>query len=120
MYRIRLATFALLASLALAAHAGEKGYLGISIAVDGEGVFWNPTLKSVKVAKVSPRSPAEQAGMSVGDFIVEVEGKQVAGAKANDLQPYMQREVGQAVKFLVKKPSGEVKPISVVAGPKPE
>ena len=120
MYRIRLTTFALLASVAFAAHAGAKGYLGFSITVEGEGVFWNPTLKSVKVAKVSPRSPAEHAGMVAGDFIVEVEGKQVAGAKANDLQPYLQREVGQEVKLLVKKSSGEVKAISVVAGSKPE
>jgi membrane-associated protease RseP (regulator of RpoE activity) len=120
MYPIRSITLALLLSVALSAFAGGKGYIGISIAVEGEGVFWNPTLKSVKVAKVSAGSPAEQAGMAAGDSIIEVEGNQVAGAKANDLQSYMQREVGQQLKFVVKKPSGEVKSIVVVAGPKPE
>jgi len=120
MYLNRSITFALLVCLALTAQAGGSGYIGINVAVEGEGAFWNPTLRSVKVAKVSPGSPAEQAGMNAGDFIVEIEGKPVAGAKANDLKPYMQREVGQQVRFLVKKVSGEVKPIAVVAGPKPE
>lgn len=119
MHRIRPVLVALLFALAFAAHAGGKGYIGINIAVDGEGAFWNPTLKSVKVAHVLPGSPAEQAGIAAGDLIVEVEGKPVVGAKANELQPYLQREVGQKVRLLVKKPSGELRPVSVVAGPKP-
>ncbi len=106
--------------VAIPAHAGESGYLGISIKAEGEGAFWNPTIKSVKVAKVVPGSPAEAAGIAVGDSIVEIEGKQVEGAKASDLRPYMQREVGQQLRLAVKKPSGEVKTVSVVAGAKPD
>lgn len=113
-----LLTAALL-STALLAHAGTKGYLGLGIAVDGEGAFWNPTLKTVKVAKVTPGSPAAKAGIAEGDHIVEIEGKPVAGAKANDLKPYMDREVGQQVNLVIKKPSGELKPVAVTAGPKP-
>ena len=111
---------AFIAFFALAAEASEKGYLGLSIAIDGEGAFWNPTLKSVKVAKVAPRSPAEQAGVTVGDQIVEIEGRQISGAKAKDLQPHMQKDVGQRVNMVVRKASGETKPVSIVAGPKPE
>jgi C-terminal processing protease CtpA/Prc len=117
---------ACLLALATSAHAGENGYLGINIKVEGEGegegegAFWNPTLKSVKVAKVVAGSSAEKAGIAVGDAIVEIEGRQVVGAKANDLRPYMQCEVGQQVKLMVKKPSGEVRAVSVVAGTKQE
>ena len=118
MYRNRISTFTILLTAAVTALAGGKGYLGIDISVEGEGVFWNPTLKSVKVARVLAGSSADKAGITAGDTIVEIEGKSVVGAKANDLQPYMQREIGQTVKLLVKKPTGEVKPISVVAGPK--
>ena len=68
---------------ASAAQSADKGYIGISMAIDGEGV-WNPTLKSVTIAQAVPASPAALAGIVEGDSIVEVEGKQVAGAKAGD------------------------------------
>jgi hypothetical protein len=51
-------------------------------------------------------------------LILEVEGKRVAGSKANDLKPYLEREVGQSVRFLLKKPSGEEKQVIVVAAPR--
>lgn len=120
MHRLRCAMAAALLALAVSAHAGGKGHLGINVAIEGEGPLWNPTVKAAKVAKVSPGSAAEQAGIRAGDHIVEIEGRQVAGAKASDLQPYMQREVGQSVKLLIRRPSGEIKSISLVAGPKPE
>lgn len=100
--------------------AGEKGYLGFAVSVEGEGFFMNPTLKSVKVAKVVPGSPADKAGINVGDQIVEVEGRVVAGSKAGDLKPYMEREVGQTVRLGVRKPSGEVGQVALVAGRKPD
>lgn len=116
---LRHLPLACVVSVALSAHAGESGYLGISIQVEGEGAFWNPTLKSVKVAKVASGSPAEAAGIAAGDSIVEIEGKPVVGAKANDLRPYMQRAVGQPVTLVLRKPSGEARAVSVVAGAKP-
>ncbi len=94
--------------------------MGINIKVEGDGALWNPTIKSVKVAKVVTGSSAEKAEVAVGDSIVEIEGRQVAGAKANDLRPQMQFEVGQQVKLMVKKPSGEVRAVLVVAGTKRE
>lgn len=94
--------------------------MGINIKVEGDRAFWNPTLKSVKVAKVVAGSPAEKAEVAVGDSIVEIEGRQVVGAKANDLRPQMQFAVGQQVKLMVKKPSGEVRAVVVVAGTRRE
>jgi len=103
--------------LAAAAHAGERGYLGISFSIDGEGFFLNPTLKSVKLDKVKPGSPAAKAGLEPGDLVVEIEGHQVAGSKASELKPYMEREVGQVVHLAVQKPGGEVKAVTMTAGP---
>jgi C-terminal processing protease CtpA/Prc len=102
------------------ASAGEKGYLGIALAVDGEGFFLNPTLKTVTIVKVIAKSPAAAAGIAVGDQIIEIEGQKVQGAKANDLKPYFEREIGQTVKLIIKKVSGEIQSISIVAGPKLE
>lgn len=118
--RQHLLVLGLLISSTLTARAAGSGYLGLNVAVSGEGLPWNPTLKSVRIAKVVPGSPAAKAGIADGDFIVAIEGKPVEGAKANDLKPYMEREIGQAVQLAIKKPTGEVKTLSVVAGPKPE
>lgn len=120
MKPLRFFTLSVVLCFAAAAEAADRGYLGLSVSVDGEGAFWNPTLKSVRVAKVAPRSPAEQAGIVVGDQIVEIEGKQIAGAKAQDLQPHMKKDVGQRVNLVVKKASGETRPVSLVAVPKPD
>ena len=116
----RALALAFLVAVTGSAHAAGQGHLGFSVTIDGEGVFWNPTLKAVTVARVSPGSPAEKAGLVSGDAIVEVEGRPVAGTKANDLKPFLQREVGQSVRFVVKKASGEVKTVAMVVAPKPE
>jgi C-terminal processing protease CtpA/Prc len=100
--------------------AGEKGYLGLSFSVDGEGFFWNPTLNTIKIEKVVSNSPAAKAGIESGDLLLEIEGKKIAGAKANDIKPYLERELGQTVRLAIQKSSGEVRQLAVVAGPKPE
>jgi C-terminal processing protease CtpA/Prc len=106
--------------LATGAWSADKGYFGISVAVDGEGFFLNPTLKSIKIEKVVPNSPAAKAGVAPGDVLLEIEGHQVAGTKADVLKPFMQREVGQSTRLLVKKSTGEVVSLVLVAVPKLE
>ncbi|MFM2121127.1 MAG: hypothetical protein RL722_2595 [Pseudomonadota bacterium] len=102
-----------------ASAAAEAGYIGMGLDVNGDGFFLNPTLTAVKVSKVVAASPAAKAGISEGDHIVEVEGRQVIGAKANDLKPLLEREAGQSIRFVIKKPSGELKQVTVVTGPRP-
>ena len=53
-------------------------------------------------------------------MLLEIEGHQVAGTKANVLKPYMQREVGQSTRLVVKKTTGEVVSLVLVAAPKLE
>jgi C-terminal processing protease CtpA/Prc len=118
MNLIRFFLLGLLISTSLAAVAGEKGYLGIALSVEAEGFFLNPTLKSVKIEKVASNSPAAKAGIEPGDLLVEIEGKKIAGSKANDLKPFLEREVGQSVRLAIQKSSGEIKQLAVVAGPK--
>ena len=101
-----------------ASASADTGYFGISVSVDGDGFFLNPTVKSIKIEKVTPNSPAAKAGVSPGDFLIEIEGHPVPGTKANVLKPYMQREVGQSTRLLVKKTSGEVVSLVLVAAPK--
>ena len=104
---------------AAAAHAGDKGYFGFAMSVDADSFSFNPTLKSVTVDKVAPGSPAESAGLVKGDQFVEVEGRVVAGSKANDLKPHLSKNVGETINLKVRKASGEIVQISLTAARKP-
>jgi len=121
LYRLQVILIGLLMIIASGgAMAGEKGYLGISLSVDGDGLFLNPRLKTVRIDKVITNGPAAKAGIEAGDLLLEVEGKKVFGSTARDLLPYMNREVGQTVRLAVQRSSGEVRQFEVVAGPKLE
>lgn len=116
--RLTVALFALLLSLTSAAWAGERGYFGFNPEIDAEGMFWNPTLRSVTIAKVAPKSPADAAGMQQGDAVVEVAGKLVAGANGKEIQALMQKDIGESVRMKVKHANGEVVEITLVAAAK--
>lgn len=101
------------------ADAADKGYLGVSLEVDAEGMF-NPTLKTLTVKTVAPSSPAAKAGIGSGDQIIEIEGRKVAGSSANDLRVYMEGEEGQTLRMAIKKPTGSTTSVTVVLGPRPK
>ena len=94
------------------------GTFGFAIDVDGEGFFLNPTLRTVTIKSVVPGRPAATAGIKPGDQIVEVEGRPVLGAKAGDLQPLLKKNVGETLALRLRKPSGDLYVVSLVAAPK--
>ena len=98
-----------LSSLPLLASSGA-GWLGISISVKGSGAVWNPTVKTIRIAKVAPNSPAENQHLSAGDMLIEVEGTPVLGAKSSDLRSKMERDVGEVIHLTLKRPNGETYP----------
>jgi C-terminal processing protease CtpA/Prc len=110
----------LVLSFAPARGEDAKGFFGLAVAIDGEGFFLNPTLRSVTVQKVEPKSPAAGAGIAPGDQIVEVEGRTVAGTKAKELQPLMQKKVGQALHLVLKRPNGGTFKATLIAIAKPD
>ncbi len=112
------AVFAVLLSLTSSVWAGERGYFGFSHEIDGEGAFWNPTLRAVKIARVSPKSPAEAAGIQPGDSVLEVAGKPVAGAKGKDILALIEKDIGESVRMKLKHANGEVVEITMVAAAK--
>jgi len=103
----------------LAQENQKPGGFGIAIDVDGEGFFLNPTLKTVTVKSVAPGRPAAEAGIKPGDQIIEVEGKLVAGTKARELEPLMKKNVGEKLVLRVKRATGEVFTVTLVAAAKP-
>ena len=113
--RFSAALFALLLSLTSAVWAGERGYFGFSFKIDGEGVVWNPTLKSAVIEKVAPASPAALAGLQTGDEVIEVAGKAVVGAKGKDMQALVEKDIGESVKMKLKHAGGEIVELTMVA-----
>jgi C-terminal processing protease CtpA/Prc len=117
LYRaVALLAILALAGFSLAVQADTpRGVFGIGLNVDGEGFFLNPTLKSITITEVRKGMPAEAAGIAVGDQIVEVEGKTVAGAKAKDLQPYLRRAPGDVTHMRLKRANGEAYSVTMTA-----
>jgi C-terminal processing protease CtpA/Prc len=110
----------LLLAISPAARASEKGFFGLSLSLELDGSETKPTLREVKIVKVLNASPAANAGLQRGDLIVAVEGRNVAGANALELQGLMQREIGQPLRLLIQRGSAEpfvVTLIAVVARP---
>ena len=117
-FRSFAALLALMLSLSPAVWAGEKGYFGFALNISSEGMFWNPTLLSVKIATVSPKSPAAEAGIVTGDEILEVAGKPVPGAKGNELKAHVQKDIGQSLELKLRRANGDVANVTLVAAAK--
>lgn len=120
---IRRSALVLLAAAALlfsplASHAAENGWFGFALAIDAEGIL-NPKLRSIKIEKVFPGSPAAKAGLAVGDMIVEIEGIAVAGTKAATLKAAIQKPVGETLRLKIKRGSDATLDVAVIAGPQP-
>jgi C-terminal processing protease CtpA/Prc len=102
------------------ATAGEPGWFGFGVSVKGSGFFLNPTVESVIIESVVPKSPAAQHAIAVGDEVVQVEGTSVPGRKANELKPLMKKEAGQVLHLRLKRASGEIYSANITAVKRPE
>jgi C-terminal processing protease CtpA/Prc len=102
----------------LGSHAAEKGWFGFALAIDAEGIL-NPKLRSVKIDKIFPASPAAKAGLSAGDMIVEIEGIVVEGTKAETLKAAMQKSVGETLRLKIKRGADASQDVALIAAPKP-
>lgn len=113
MKKLSLLLFALIC--ASAASAGEKGWFGFELEIAGEGFFFNPTVRSVRVASIVPQSPAAAQSIAAGDEIIQVENTEVAGRKASDLKPLIQKQPGEAIHLKLKRRNGETYSVTLVA-----
>jgi len=116
--RLKLLVAAALLFSPLGLHAAEKGWFGFALAIDADGIL-NPKLRSIKIDKVFPASPAAKAGLSSGDMIVEIDGIVVEGAKADSLKTAMQKSVGETLRLKIKRGADAFRDVSVIAGLKP-
>ena len=116
--RVALPVALLLLSMATAplARADEaRGSFGFVLAIDGEGFFLDPTLKSVTITSVVPSSPAARAGIAPQDRVVEADGRRVEGTKARELEPLMKKRVGESLRLRLRRPGGDEYDATLVA-----
>jgi len=114
-----VAIVALLLPLAVGAETDE-GFFGFTVSVDGGGVFWNPTLKTITITAIADPSPAREAGILPGEMIIEVQDKVVAGSRANEIKPLLTKKVGEALTIRLQNSARELRWVTIVAGPRPE
>ena len=80
--------------------------LGFSVRLEGEGFFLNPLVKKLFVEEVTKGSLAEAAGVRAGDEIIKIEGQNVAGKRARELQGFMKLNPGETRTLRLKHADG--------------
>ena len=95
-----------LPGVTVAGESKEKAKpIGFSLQVSGDG-FFNPTVNKAVVKAIIPGTPAEAAGIKVGDELVKVEGVVVPGNSGSVLKPRMEFVPGKPKKMVFKRPDG--------------
>jgi C-terminal processing protease CtpA/Prc len=115
----RLPAFLLLLSSTIAL-AAAPGVFGMSLTVKAGGWFLNPTIETMTIDAVTADSPAAKAHLAAGDEVLEMDGHVVAGSKGNDLKPLLHKSVGDKLRLKLKRKTGEIYSVILVAVPKRE
>ena len=74
----------------------------------GAQVSQDQVTKDSIVNEVFPNSPAEEAGLKIGDIFIEVEGEYVRGSDLNDIVSKIKGPEGTKVKFKVYRPEEDI------------
>ena len=82
-----------------------EGKIGIAAVVSVDG-FFSPEITEFKIDKVHSRSPAEKAGVKVGQLVIELDGCKIPGCPADKAKKLMDKEKGEILPLLVKNPDG--------------
>ena len=95
----------------------EEGWLGFSQRVE---VSWLLNVESAVVNAVAKGSPAEKAGIAIGDVFMSVEGCAIPGCGAYKAQGLMKKAVGEVLRLTLKRQNGEEYEAVLVAEPRPK
>ena len=95
--------------------SGPSGYLGVSAGglslADGQLRF-GQDVQGIEVTEVNPNSPADKAGMTVGDIITGV-GEQKLEIRNPPDRDQAKAEANAAVSYITSRPPGELVKIEV-------
>ena len=113
---LRIAVVICLLAVSFGSFASEKVLLGFGTQVVLSG-YLPPRLKRVIAAQILPGSPAEKAGLSNGDVIIEANGKAIEGASAWDMARQLRNiKAGEHLILKVERGNKKLVNIDIVAG----
>lgn len=82
-----------------------EGKIGIVAGVSVDG-FFSPEITEFKIDNVQSGSPAEKAGIKVGQLVIELDGCKIPGCPADKAKKLMAKETGEILPLLVKNLDG--------------
>jgi C-terminal processing protease CtpA/Prc len=99
--------------------AGPRAWYGFLVSAESEGAPQEAILRAMRIIQVTPGSPAADAGLRVGDLLVEIGGVAVPGATPAALRPAMARAVGETLHVKIRRGGGPPYPVSLVGVARP-
>ncbi len=94
-----------------------EGSIGMSASVSVDGIF-SPEIVEFKIDDVQAGSPADKAGVKVGQLVIELDGCEIPGCKASKAKKLMNKEAGELLPLLVRKVDGSEVLLTINVGQK--
>jgi serine protease Do len=104
----------------------ERGWLGLILQPLNRSFadyLGDPELEGILISDIEPDSPAEKAGLSPGDVILEYDGEKYKAEKEDDLNSFtlaVSRSVVGEKKTLIIFRDGKKKTVEITVGEKPK
>jgi len=95
--------------------ADKKIKMGVTWGYTASG-FFSPEIEELIVKKVVANSPAEQAGLKVGDKVISVEDCNIPGCSASKAKGYLKPDSGAELHFVIENNKGEIENIVITVG----
>ena len=86
--------------------ANEYAGIGVTLQV-GAGS------SGLKIVGIAAQSPADRAGLKVGESITDVDGESVSGKTLSEVQAQIRAKVNQTISFTIRSESGESRTVKV-------
>lgn len=92
-----------------------EGKIGIAAGVSVDG-FFSPEITEFKIDNVESGSPAEKAGIKIGQLVIELDGCKIPGCPADKAKKLMVKETGEILPLLVKNVDGSEVLLKILVG----
>lgn len=86
--------------------ANEYAGIGVTIQLDEK-------TKGFQITSVTAQSPAEKAGLSIGDVIMAVDGESVTGKTLSEVQSLIRAKLNKTLSFTIQNASGDSRTVQV-------
>ncbi len=85
--------------------AEDKGRIGLTLDITTGGIF-SHDLTELKVKSIVSNSPAEKAGIKVGQKIMSIDGCKIPGCSASKAEKLLKRKPGDILPLLIERNDG--------------